>query len=579
MMTSVLRDSLGGNCMTTMIATCSVEKKNVDESISTCRFAQRVALIKNDAFLNEELDPKMMIEKLKLEIQQLKDELSLAKGEQYESELTEEETNRLITLVQSFIEDKDEEAVLSVGADMRKINYCFTLLKKHCVNNNENVKNKEVGTARSSISATTSAAPHQSSDASYLSKTSEVEKLKDLILQRDNEINILVRMLKKEKERTSKINPNIRTSSTYNMQSYTDTSTSVNKPTLPKKTQIPPVVPDEELSPILKQADTRESTLMENFKHSKQMADMSIGRQEAFEIFKRDYKENGTIDENKKGLKRRYMDAKKLGEQVNNARQSINSIKSELEKIKSTKADIPHVEEKEIKLREHLDEEKRKYKSAFNQLKLLKTEIEHMQHLLEKSKVKLQKDFEIWWSEQSLNSNQSQTSIGNVRSAWKTPPLTPIDSTATKYMTSKSRNSSEVESRIAANFQGRSTPKLEMSTYSQNERNSSQGINHSEKSERELRTSRSLKNNTEQNMNFAINKDISLDSSINSIYSTRQSLESTRSSYSSNANRSNTKKSSCSIPLTGDKKTDDDILAFMKARQELMRKSKHKSTS
>ena len=30
MMTSVLRDSLGGNCMTTMIATCSVEKKNLD---------------------------------------------------------------------------------------------------------------------------------------------------------------------------------------------------------------------------------------------------------------------------------------------------------------------------------------------------------------------------------------------------------------------------------------------------------------------------------------------------------------------------------------------------------------------
>ena len=30
MMTSVLRDSLGGNCMTTMIATCSVERKNID---------------------------------------------------------------------------------------------------------------------------------------------------------------------------------------------------------------------------------------------------------------------------------------------------------------------------------------------------------------------------------------------------------------------------------------------------------------------------------------------------------------------------------------------------------------------
>ena len=46
--------------MTSMIATCSIEKANIDESISTCRFAQRVALIKNDATLNEEVDPKLV---------------------------------------------------------------------------------------------------------------------------------------------------------------------------------------------------------------------------------------------------------------------------------------------------------------------------------------------------------------------------------------------------------------------------------------------------------------------------------------------------------------------------------------
>ena len=37
LMTSVLRDSLGGNCMTSMVATCSVEIRNIDESITTCR--------------------------------------------------------------------------------------------------------------------------------------------------------------------------------------------------------------------------------------------------------------------------------------------------------------------------------------------------------------------------------------------------------------------------------------------------------------------------------------------------------------------------------------------------------------
>ena len=30
------------------------------ESISTCRFAQRVSLIKNEAILNEELDPALV---------------------------------------------------------------------------------------------------------------------------------------------------------------------------------------------------------------------------------------------------------------------------------------------------------------------------------------------------------------------------------------------------------------------------------------------------------------------------------------------------------------------------------------
>ena len=52
--------------------------------ISFTRFAQRVAMIKNDAILNEELDPRLMIAKLKREVQLLKDELSMMKGVEYE---------------------------------------------------------------------------------------------------------------------------------------------------------------------------------------------------------------------------------------------------------------------------------------------------------------------------------------------------------------------------------------------------------------------------------------------------------------------------------------------------------------
>jgi kinesin family protein 6/9 len=48
LMTLVLRDSLGGNCRTVMVATVSGEAQHMEESISTCRFAQRVALVRNE---------------------------------------------------------------------------------------------------------------------------------------------------------------------------------------------------------------------------------------------------------------------------------------------------------------------------------------------------------------------------------------------------------------------------------------------------------------------------------------------------------------------------------------------------
>ena len=82
MLTSVLRDSLGGNSITSMIATVSLEPANIQESLATCRFAQRVAKIKNEAVLNEELDPSLQIQRLKREVNQLKEQLRL-QGESF----------------------------------------------------------------------------------------------------------------------------------------------------------------------------------------------------------------------------------------------------------------------------------------------------------------------------------------------------------------------------------------------------------------------------------------------------------------------------------------------------------------
>ena len=67
MMTSILRDSLGGNCRTVMIANVSPDLENEEETLSTARFAQRCAKLVNELRVNEVLDVNLILQKLSSE--------------------------------------------------------------------------------------------------------------------------------------------------------------------------------------------------------------------------------------------------------------------------------------------------------------------------------------------------------------------------------------------------------------------------------------------------------------------------------------------------------------------------------
>jgi len=60
-----------------MIACLNGDPIDVMESMSTCRVAQRIALIKNTARINEIEDPSLVITKQKKEIDLLKNGLAL----------------------------------------------------------------------------------------------------------------------------------------------------------------------------------------------------------------------------------------------------------------------------------------------------------------------------------------------------------------------------------------------------------------------------------------------------------------------------------------------------------------------
>ncbi|XP_029891781.1 kinesin-like protein KIF6 isoform X3 [Aquila chrysaetos chrysaetos] len=393
MMTSVLRDSLGGNCLTTMIATLSIDKRNIDESIATCRFAQRVALIKNEAVLNEEIDPRLMIVQLKKEIQELKDELALVTGKQRTSELSQEELLRLDELLETFLEDNDPDSTLDVGADMRKIKYCFIHVKQ--LMNHSKISDKKL---------LSQYIPEEKETNKQTGE--ELKKLKELLQQRDNEINILVNMLKKEKKKAQ--------DALFQLNAASACSTVFE--------QSPSINLEESQSPSscfsLKEAkDFSSSVHRLPFLSRKTGGKMSLGCQEAFEVFKQDHADSITIEDNKQLLKQKFAEAKCLGEKLNEVRIKINHLKGEITQrhvqraalaVSSPSEELNTLDPVEEKLRTQIEEEKKSYKAMFNRVKGLKIEIEHLQLLIKKVKMKLQKDFEVWWSEETINLQQEK---------------------------------------------------------------------------------------------------------------------------------------------------------------------------
>lgn len=442
MMTSVLRDSLGGNCMTTMIATCSVESKNFFESISTCRFAQRVAMIKNDAILNEELDPKLMIAKLKKEVAHLKEELAMATGEQRTDALSKEDLERCEEMVKEYIQAADPDFTIRVGADMRKIHQCFWIMKKQILERKPTPQTSPPNTHE-----LPEPTPRDGSDLSPVA-VGDIKKLKDILQQRDNEINILVNMLKKEKKRaTDAINQLDQTGGGHPGSTYSE-GPSLNGHEHKSSRMAAGFAGGESnhqrrrassmdaglSGKQSKKSDSREPSDIEEKTKKKILGELSMGRQEAFEIFRRDYDQNQSIEENKQVLKQRYAEAKTLGEIVNRARTTINKLKGSIEQHRVSRVmqglvdpENPEPDDMELDMKRRIEDEKNVYKDAFGRLRNLKTEIEHLQHLLEKSKVKLMKDFEIWWAEQGALNQEKQLPYpaGHAKNAWKTPPMSP----------------------------------------------------------------------------------------------------------------------------------------------------------
>lgn len=139
LLTMVLKDSLGGNCLTAMIATISLEPENLGESISTCRFAQRVARIANNARRNEEVDDKAMIKRLKNKVAYLENQVALLGSKGRSDPVTDEEIMEVLTdedqricerIMEGFLQGVITDPIEAGISDHCRFRACLHLLKQ-----------------------------------------------------------------------------------------------------------------------------------------------------------------------------------------------------------------------------------------------------------------------------------------------------------------------------------------------------------------------------------------------------------------------------------------------------------------
>lgn len=377
MMTSVLRDSLGGNCKTVMVANVALETSNIDESIGTCRFAQRVALIRNDAIVNEEIDPQTMIRRLKREVEQLKGELKALGGEE-EDTLTDEKKCICKKLVEEFADDRTLSNIVCGGR--LQTQFMFEYMRELIF---RDTTRKQVA-AHDDMTGS-NGMDDDSEQSAELQK--QIKHLRLELAQRDQEIGILVEIVNKQKANTSA------PTSSSKAPAFAEggANLSVNNETL----QPPPLDP----------SITGGRQPPSNLPSGKEAAALLLDRNKAFEVFRKSVRRSETFEENKNLLRTLFSRAKSLGLVANEARERASAAKNQLQKIRATTAlegsdDTVQPENPETeKVRTDLEKQKKIYTDSTNELRNVKGDIERVQKMMEQCKDRLRRDFEQWYGQ------------------------------------------------------------------------------------------------------------------------------------------------------------------------------------
>ncbi|XP_042584007.1 kinesin-like protein KIF9 isoform X2 [Cyprinus carpio] len=409
-LTHALKDSLGGNCNTVLVANIYGEAAQIEETLSTLRFATRMKCVQTKPSINEHVDPVLQVRRLEKEIQFLKEELSMCNtltnrvGVSNEI-LSERQVEEVRSQVQRYLSGLlDEIPIVSIT----QIQEVFAQFKKVVLEQQKKLR-EQLGPRNPRVEKAMNTTPSTVAEGS-VGAVGEVEScgygLGLAKSSQKHQRNVSPKPSKARKDKQIS-----RKEGTVSQAPVENTTVQAEQPL------------------NITESDMTTHEPQQQAPEEQHRTDSPPPKTEAFEDFKaeRGSEINRILKENKAVLSERTTQLRILTDVINTTKRDLDYITYELRQFRERKQGQgqfvsaegePVLEEAELSLVMQLKELKNRYRQAYEDFRSTKTEVSYCQHLVNQCRTRLLTEFERWY-------NESFLFPGDVLSVLETGPVRP----------------------------------------------------------------------------------------------------------------------------------------------------------
>ncbi|XP_072905407.1 kinesin-like protein KIF9 isoform X3 [Hemitrygon akajei] len=398
-LTHVLKDSIGGTCNTILVANIYGEAAQIEETLSTLRFASRMKCIPAEPVANVHSDP-----------------MANRRQVSYET-LTANQIQDIKTQVCRYLDGTIEEINITNVRQLRESFAQFKIILQQQEQDIEAaLRSRYILIDRSSKASGITADPvdHKLSVESQVGDLSgegfgiglapTSAKAKKLKNKKNKEIT---GSTKKERAPVTGKDPEM----------------------IAQAKEPAPDVPAKPIAQREQEVASAESALLESIDKVEKIEPSTPPQKSVmFEMFKAEKGReiNRILIENKSILIEKRKNMRELTERINNTKEEIDITKRSLNIKKREKQDEgeymneqdePIVDEDEFNLIIQLKDLKQQYRQDFDVLQDLRVEVQYCQKLVDQCRLRLLTEFDIWYNESFLISSDAQLApqIDNIR--------------------------------------------------------------------------------------------------------------------------------------------------------------------